>query len=682
MERSLELVVAILGVLKAGGAYVPLDPDYPAQRIAYMVSDAAPQVILCQDSLVDRLPEHAAQVVCLDAEDPVDALPDSLPEVSVDPGNLAYVIYTSGSTGQPKGVMVDHAGLTNRLLWMQDEYRLTPSDRLMQKTPFSFDVSVWEFLWPLMVGATMVLAEPGGHTDPAYIAGLVERGVDHHHPLRPLDAGGLPRGAGPGAPLRQPAPGLLQRRGAQPAAPRSLPGSHPGRAAQRVRPDRDRRDHRLLLRGRREGPLTIGRPIANTTAYVVDRWLQPVPVGRARRAAARGRRAGPRLPSASPRSPPTATSPTPSIQRAARACTAPATSAGGCPTAPWTTWAGPTTRSRSAASASSRPRSRPRCSPTRPSGRQSCSPASDVPGDPRLVAYLVTDGREPAAAELRAHLTALLPEYMVPAAFVRLESLPLTPERQARPPGAARPGLPAREETALDLPRTPTEERLAAIWREVLGLERVGIHDNFFELGGHSLLATRVVARTREAVGADLPLRAMFEQPTVAGIAARLEAGKREAAIPALADRAGPQPLSYAQWRVWFLDRLVPGSAAYSIVDARLLSGPLDVPALSRALTEVVRRHQALRSPVISTSGSPQQVVVEPGEVELPVTGLRTLGARRKPCEDEAARPSRWTRGSCSGRGSGGWTSRSTPSPWPSTIAPSTSGRSTSSTRS
>src|SRR5262249_30178447 len=124
MERSLELVVAILGVLKAGGAYVPLDPDYPAQRIAYMVSDAAPQVILCQDSLADRLPEHPAQVVYLNAEDPIAALPDSLPDFSVDPRNLAYVIYTSGSTGQPKGVMVDHAGLTNRLLWLQDEYRL------------------------------------------------------------------------------------------------------------------------------------------------------------------------------------------------------------------------------------------------------------------------------------------------------------------------------------------------------------------------------------------------------------------------------------------------------------------------------------------------------------------------------------------------------------------------------
>ena len=269
---------------------------------------------------------------------------------------------------------------------------------------------------------------------------------------------------------------------------------------------------------------------------------------------------------------------------------------------------------------------------------------ADVPGDPRLVAYLVTDGREPAAAELRSHLASLLPQYMVPAAFVRIESLPLTSSGKLDRRALPAPVQPAREETALDLPRTPTEERLAAIWRDVLGLERVGIHDNFFELGGHSLLATRVVARTREAVGADLPLRAMFEQPTVAGIAARLEAGKREAAIPALADRAGPQPLSYAQWRIWFLDRLVPGSAAYSIVDARLLSGPLDVPALARALTEVVRRHPALRSPIISTSGSPQQIVVEPGDVELPVIGL-ARSELAQALRDEAAQPIRMDSG-------------------------------------
>ena len=636
MERSLELVVAILGVLKAGGAYVPLDPDYPAQRIAYMVNDAAPQVILCQDSLVDRLPEHAAQVVCLNAEDPIDALPDSLPEVSVDPRNLAYVIYTSGSTGQPKGVMVDHAGLTNRLLWLQDEYRLTPSDRLMQKTPFSFDVSVWEFLWPLMVGSTMVLAEPGGHTDPAYIAGLVEQEsiTTIHFVPSMLEAF-----------LEEPD---LERRCASlrrvycsgEALSPQLRNRFLGRIQAELHNEygpTETGEITVFYCEAAEGPLSIGRPIPNTTAHVVDRWLQPVPVGVPGElmlggvALARGYHRQPAL-------------------TADRYVPNPFDTAGGSRlyrTGDLCRWLpdgsldylGRADHQVKIRGFRIEPAEIESALLTHPAVRQAVVLVrGDVPGDPRLVAYLVTDGREPAAAELRSHLTSLLPQYMVPAAFVRLESLPLTSSGKLDRRALPAPVLPAREETALDLPRTPTEERLAAIWREVLGLERVGIHDNFFELGGHSLLATRVVARTREAVGADLPLRAMFEQPTVAGIAARLEAGKREAAIPALADRAGPQPLSYAQWRVWFLDRLVPGSAAYSIVDARLLSGPLDVPALSRALTEVVRRHQALRSPVISTSGSPQQMVVEPGEVELPVTGL-ARSELAQALRDEAARP-------------------------------------------
>lgn len=636
MERSLELVVAILGILKAGGAYVPLDPDYPSQRLTYMVSDAAPQVILCQRSLVDRLPRDGAEVVCLDALGVADVFPDSLPEVSLNPRNLAYVIYTSGSTGRPKGVMVDHAGVTNRLLWMQDEYRLTAADRLMQKTPFSFDVSVWEFLWPLLVGSTLVLAEPGGHTDPAYIADLVEQEsiTTIHFVPSMLEAfleepdlerrcASLRRvycsGEALGPQLRTRFLGRLHaelHNEYGPTETGEVTASHCEEA---------------------QGPLPIGRPIANTTVHVVDRRLQPVPVGVPGElliggvALARGYHGQPAL--TADRYLPNPFDPTGGsrLYRTGDICR-------------WLPdgsldYLGRADHQVKIRGFRIEPAEIESALLSHPAVRQAAVLARrDVPGDPRLVAYLVTDGREPTAPELRTHLASLLPQYMVPAAFVRLEFLPLTPsgklDRGALPAAAA----PAHEETTIDLPRTATEERLAAIWREVLGLERVGRHDNFFELGGHSLLATRVVARTREALGADLPLRAMFEQPTVAGIAARLETGRREAAIPALADRAGPQPLSYAQWRVWFLDRLVPDSAAYSIVDARLLSGPLDVSALFRALTEVVRRHQALRSRIISSSGSPLQVVVEPAEVELPVTGLARSDLEPA-LRAEAARP-------------------------------------------
>ena len=176
MERSIEMVVALCGVLKAGGAYVPLDPDYPADRLAFMLADASPPVLLGQSHLLDRLPEHAATVLCLDDDwGAGEQAPEELAGPGPVPENLAYVIYTSGSTGRPKGAMNTHRAICNRLLWMQRQYRLGPGDVVLQKTPFSFDVSVWEFFWPLLTGARLVLARPGGHRDPAYLAGLIHQ---------------------------------------------------------------------------------------------------------------------------------------------------------------------------------------------------------------------------------------------------------------------------------------------------------------------------------------------------------------------------------------------------------------------------------------------------------------------------------------------------------------------------
>jgi amino acid adenylation domain-containing protein len=176
VERSFEMVIALLGILKAGGAYLPLDPSYPAERLAYMLADAQAPVLLTQDALVERLPAHQAVLLRLDTDWPrIARHPATAPASACDPDNLAYVIYTSGSTGRPKGVMNSHRGIVNRLGWMQDAYRLTPADRIMQKTPFGFDVSVWELFWPLAFGARSVIARPGGHQDPAYLAELIER---------------------------------------------------------------------------------------------------------------------------------------------------------------------------------------------------------------------------------------------------------------------------------------------------------------------------------------------------------------------------------------------------------------------------------------------------------------------------------------------------------------------------
>ena len=642
MERSLELVIALLGVLKAGAAFVPLDPDYPAQRLAYMIADAAPPVVLAQRRLLGRLPDHDAMDIFLDELELGDDLPDTLPENGLNPSNLAYVMYTSGSTGRPKGVMVDHAGLTNRVLWMQDEYTLSAQDRLLQKTPYSFDVSAWEFLWPLLVGATVVLAEPGRHIEPGYIADVIEREsiTTIHFVPSMLDAfldepdldrrcATLRRVYCSGEALTTTQRGrFVARLGAELHNEYGPTETGEITAAQCNDPD---------------APLTIGRPIANSTAYVVDRWLQPCPVGvpgellLGGTALARGYHGKADL-------------------TADRYLPNPFDPAGGSRlyrTGDLCRWLpdgnldylGRVDQQLKIRGLRIEPAEIEAALLTHPAVRQAAVIArTDGPSrDPVLVGYLVTDDvagvldddpvsdgqpvadghREPTTAELRAHLASLLPASMVPSAFVVLPALPLTPTGKLDRRALPAPELPVRSNSTADLPRTSTEQRLATIWSEVLGMGTIGIHDSFFELGGHSLLATRVVARVRELLHVELPLRAIFEQPTIAGLATRLETPHTPAErrddniVPVRRAPNAPQPLSPSQWRVWFLDQLVPGSAAYAIVDARLLTGPLDVDALARALTELVRRHEALRSPVVTVDGTPMQVVADPTPVGL-----------------------------------------------------------------
>ncbi len=213
VERSLEMVVGLLGILKAGAAYVPLDPDYPSERLAYMLADAKAPVLLTQERFKTKLPVvNGAEVIYLDCGwDVIARESESAPEVDVQPENLAYVIYTSGSTGQPKGAMNTHRGIRNRLLWMQDAYRLEPPDRVLQKTPFSFDVSVWEFFWPLMTGAAMVIARPRGHQDSRYLAQIVSDTHRQHDAFRPAHVGGLPGRAGAGGKMPLAASSDLQR---------------------------------------------------------------------------------------------------------------------------------------------------------------------------------------------------------------------------------------------------------------------------------------------------------------------------------------------------------------------------------------------------------------------------------------------------------------------------------------
>jgi amino acid adenylation domain-containing protein len=519
MERSLELVVALLGVLKAGGAYAPLDPDYPSERLAFMLADCVPPVLLTQSRLAGRLPQHSARLYCLDdGWSGGDAEAEAPPDAGLTPESLAYVIYTSGSTGRPKGAMNTHRGICNRLLWMQQQYRLGPADCVLQKTPYSFDVSVWEFFWPLLAGARLVLARPGGHKEPAYLAELIrQEGVSVCHFVPSMLQAFLLEPA-----LEHNCVSLRDVVCSGEALPYELQERFFARLGCRLHnlygPTEAAVDvtYWECRRGDPRRLVPIGRPVANTRMHVLDKHQQEVPVGVpgelhiAGVQLARGYLNRPEL---------TAERfiEHPDLGRLYR-------------TGDVGRWLGDGTLEYlgrtdhqvklrglrielgevEAALAE------------HPSVREAVVLArQDSPGDTRLVAYLVPGGEAGLSTEeLRGWLRGKLPEYMVPAAFVVLDRLPLSPngkvDRHALPvPDAAG----ARSDDSYVRPRGPVEETVARIWAEVLGVERVGTQDNFFDLGGHSLLAIQVLSRLRQAFSINLPLRTLFEEPTVANLA-------------------------------------------------------------------------------------------------------------------------------------------------------------------
>jgi acyl carrier protein len=308
----------------------------------------------------------------------------------------------------------------------------------------------------------------------------------------------------------------------------------------------------------------------------------------------------------------------------------------------------------------------------------------DAPGERRLVAYFTAQGEDGAdTAALRAHLSARLPDYMVPAAFVRLDALPLTANNKLDRRALPAPEGEAFAAAAYEPPAGALEETLAQIWAECLGLERVGRHDNFFELGGHSLLAARVIALVRERLGAELPLQLMFASPTVAQLAAGLGDADTRAALPPLAPqpRGAAVPLSFSQERLWFLDQLQPGQTAYNQPAALRLDGALDVAALEASLTELVRRHEVLRTRFEIVGGEAAQRIDPPAPFRLPVTDLSGLAADRR--EAEAARlaarrrrvRSTCRRGRCCGRGCCASAARSMCCSPPCTTSSRTAGR-------
>ena len=522
LERSIEMVIGILGVLKAGGAYLPIDPNLPAERRQFEIQDTQARVILTQDKHRLQFEDVSSHIVCLDSEwHKLLEQSRENPQHQVVGRDAAYVIYTSGSTGTPKGVINVHSGLLNRLQWMQQTYRLTPADRVLQKTPFSFDISVWEFLWPLISGACLVVARPDGHRDSAYLVQLIksqqittlhfvpsmlevflqDSGVDGCNSLRQV----ICSGEALSYELQQ----RFFERSA--AALHNLYG--PTEASIDVTAWQCRRESALTV-------VPIGRPIANTQIYLLDRRLQPVPVGVAAElhiggvGLARGYLNRSELTQERFIANPFSNDPESRLYKTgdlARYL--------------------PDGNIQFLGRLDNQIKLRgyrielgeiESVLAQHPDIQQAVVlTREDKPGDRRLVAYCVATANSNALPrDLRSYLQHKLPDYMIPSAFVLLDSLPLTPngklDRKSLPaPGHDRP----EPDDGFAAPRTPLEESLANIWAEVLKLDKVGIHDNFFHLGGHSLLATQVVSRMRNAFSIEVRLRQMFESPTIAEMA-------------------------------------------------------------------------------------------------------------------------------------------------------------------
>ncbi|PHM46881.1 Amino acid adenylation [Xenorhabdus miraniensis] len=546
VERSLEMVVGLLGILKAGAAYLPLDPAYPAERLAYMLEDAAPVALLTQTALVERVDSHLPTVI-LDVRSPAlfDREPDSNPDSrarGLTSRHLAYVIYTSGSTGQPKGVMNSHRALCNRLVWMQDAYGLIPDDRVLQKTPFSFDVSVWEFFWPLLSGARLVMARPEGHKDVDYLARLIDTaGITTLHFVPSMlqqfvqgiepryTCAALQRVICSGEALSSE---LQQRFFARFSAElHNLYG--PTEAAIDVTYWACQRDDQRHF-------VPIGRPIANTQIHILDTRGQPVPIGVTGElhiggvGVARGYLNRPELTAERFIPDPFSTAPDARLYKTGDL-------------GRWLPDGSIEYLGRNDFQVKLRGF---RIELGEIEARLAQCPGvceavviarEDMPGDTRLVAYLrPQSGVELVPAELRQELAQHLAEYMLPGAFVMIDTFPLTPNGKLD-----RKALPAPDQQAIvsrgyEPPQGEVETRLAQIWQELLGLERVGRHDHFFELGGHSLLAVQLLNYVNKQ-GMEISLATLFSHPTLCDLALAISNVSIEPSSPF---DANPVPLS------------------------------------------------------------------------------------------------------------------------------------------
>ena len=648
VERSLDMLVGILGILKAGGAYVPLDPSYPRERLHFMLADSQVSLLVTQRAIGDKLPMHQAKQICLDTDWDVQIQPHDTqnPISGVNSNSLAYVMYTSGSTGKPKGVQGLHQGTVNRLRWMWKTYPFQGSERCCQKTAFSFVDSVWELFGGLLQGVPTLIIPNEIVKDPHRLIktlsdNQISRIVLVPSLLKAILAADnelsdqlsyIKYWVTSGETLES---GLWKQ--FRDILPNSflinLYGSSEVSADvtchevwQPRHSDKKLNSNGLLsLKDKFVEPPCIGRPIANSCVYILDPHLQLTPVGVPGElhiggaGVARGYLNQPEL-------------------TAEKFIANPFGEGRLYKTGDWVCY-----RSDGTIEFLGRIDHQVKIRGFRVelgeietvlsghSGVQQCAVVvrEISPDTQRLVAYVVGDD-DLDSEDLKAYLKRYLLEYMIPSVFVSLQALPLTPNGKL-----ARNALPGLEDNliadaGLVVPNTPDQVALANLFAEVLVLpvEQIGIHSNFFELGGHSLLATQISARIRRIFYVEMPLRQLFVTPTVAGLTEWLAVQKstaQETTLISQMSREHPIPLSFAQERIWFLEQFDPGNAAYNHSVAVHLLGGLHVDALQQSLQALVERHEILRTTFPLDQGRPAQRIAADMDMTLTLIDLQAL---------------------------------------------------------
>ncbi|MFI0353848.1 amino acid adenylation domain-containing protein [Actinomadura sp. 9N407] len=642
---SLELPVAVLGILRAGAAWLPLDPGYPPDRLRYMIDDSGIGLVLAgPDSPIGAVigDSGTARTRRLEMLDPATVpLGGRAPEPDLVAEDLAYVIYTSGSTGRPKGVALTHGGLANMAAAQVEAFGVTPADRVLQFAPISFDASVFEMVMALYAGGTLVLAPredipPGPgladflkerritrltlppsvlatlpYTELPDLGGLVCAGEALPEPLaeRWLSGRRMFNAYGPTETTVWATVAELSPGGGKPSIGTAIRGATALVLDERLRPVPDGAPGELAIGGAGVGRGYLGRPGLTAERFVPD----PDPARPGGRLYLTGDRVVRR--------------PDGNLE-----------------------FLGRLDHQVKIRGFRIEPDEVARRLAEFPGVTDAVVIARDLGAGTELAGYVTGAGLD--VARLRAHLAERLPAYMVPAALVRLETMPLTPsgkiDRAALPapgkpdtgwPGTSWPGTAGSDHVE---PATPAERALAAILADLLGVERLGATDDFFALGGHSLLAGRLAARVRTELGKELPLRRIYDSPTIAGMARSIDGAGPAITVPPIrpaegSERDEPAPLSFPQERIWFLEDLSPGNLAYNAQATLRLEGPLDAEALRRTLTEIVRRQEIFRTAFRSVGGTPVQVTRAPMPIPLPVVDVSGLpGDEREQRAEEA----------------------------------------------